>query len=1204
MIGPRHASLLFAAVVAALLAPSRPARGARGFDLGTGYEWLDPTDGAVAGPGFFDGPVTTLNPPNDAPPAAVPLPWPFPYQGADRSTVWISDNGWIAFADPGTDSAPAPGVLPAPAAPQLVVAPYWIDLDCSNAAFGFGIRHGRVDAAGAFRIQFFGAVVASGQLALADVYLYRDGRMKLQYGSALTLAATTVGIENASGTDGFAIVDRGARAPGVPESVGAGFVFDILPPPKLAEECGVVPATACGAIADSLPGALPENIVRYGCSREEHLARERVYAVTLPVAGRLRATLTPGTATDLRLYLLERCSERSCLRGPALSFDALLGPGTYHVAVDARAPANEGSFTLELECLPIGQPLACGGTVAGDTTGGESLSNLYPCAGSLDLSGPEARFLVDAPSAPLLRATLTAQSPGLDLLVFEVPAGGGSVEAADCLQRGDTSIVLRQPASGQYLVVVDGANGAAGPFTLETSCAVEADCGRVAGTIDFGTGVRQFVSGDTTTGASSVDVVACDLAGIHDGRELVYEVVLPRAGQVAIREPGGPSGHAFFLLDSCDESACAGKLAGSCGAVLEAGTHYLLADCAAGSEGPFALELVFDDVFNRWSACEEPNLSTSPGDTVRTVWEFNDGAYCISSPESHNHPDGCAFAMYATVRCGTEFHVPLYDVETGHLRVFDVFRGEYVSLDAVSTGGWTQSGTDISWEDCVGSSELWNNQTTDISFSRADGVCGVYRLEFANHSGFVWSLFANCTGESLGGYPIFDNLCDAVAAFEPLPDLVLASASATVSCPDITVTWEARNEGCAPARDVTVTLLDNGAAVATDTIPLVAPFSTGTSTFTTTFPGGASTGNVTLVMDAGDLVQECEETPDAGCAIQGGANSVRLVDCGPACDVVAVGAFSPSALCESGSASFDASASASTDCPGGVLEYRLTGPGASFPWQASPVFAGLSPSGTSDYLLEVRCADPSLRDGCVDSRTVTLGVERPPLLDGASIVAREVDCTPGIELSWSPATFRGATGSGVYNVYRSTVSCADAVGPAGRLVGTTPVAAFTDVATVAGETYYYVVEAEDATGFPGGCLPDGPTFGGAVTRADAPGGACAGIVERQGPDTALLPRVEGRLRVGWPEAYSPGTATLHWSTNEPLDAGADEHFHVLRSDRPDGGFSQLNVPDPPLLAATSFEDAAAARPGPGTTVLHYVVFVANACHADNRVEDR
>ena len=55
----------------------------------------------------------------------------------------------------------------------------------------------------------------------------------------------------------------------------------------------------------------------------------------------------------------------------------------------------------------------------------------------------------------------------------------------------------------------------------------------------------------------------------------------------------------------------------------------------------------------------------------------------------------------------------------------------------------------------------------DIAFSGDPAACGVYRLEFFDWGGFGWMLYANCSGERTPGFEIFDNECDAIAAYNP-----------------------------------------------------------------------------------------------------------------------------------------------------------------------------------------------------------------------------------------------------------------------------------------------------------------------------------------------------------------------------------------------------------------------------------------------------
>ena len=1196
--------LLFVAGLAPVLAVTE-ARAASGTDLGSGYEWIDSADGATGGPGFFDGAPMTLNPADNSAPTMATLPWPFPFYGGSYTDFWISDNGWISFADPGGDSVPAPGQLPNAALPNLTLAPFWNDLSVENPLAGQNVRHGVVNAANAYRIQYSAVEQASGQVMLVDVYLYQDGRVKFHYLVGPDFSSVSVGIDNADGSDGFAIVDRGSPATGVSATQAAGYAIDILPPALLNGECGLVPDLACTSIMESLPGALPENILTYSCSGELNMARERVYRVTLTEPSRLQATLTPGTATNLNMYLLDFCSERRCLRESPTDFDLLLGAGEYYIVVDAPAMSDEGSFTLDVACDPIGTPLTCGDTVMGDTTGGSTFFDDYPCAGGRSLTGAEAIYSVSVAASTNLRATLTGLAVDLDVLILEVPAGS-EPSPADCAQWGDESTVYWGVPPGDYLIVVDGLDGAEGSFTLETECAVGMDCSMVDGTIDFGLDPRQSLMDDTTRGVPNVDVYSCDLDGVYDGSELIFELILPEDGQVGVYEPDFASGLEFFILGACNEGSCVSGGPGGCGAVLPAGTHYLVVDSPAGLETDFSAQLVFDPgEFNHWTVCQEPDGGTDIGDTVNTVWEFDDGAYCYSDPDSINYPDGCSFSMYVLAKCGTEVHIPLYDVESGHVRVYDVFAEEYLVLNAVSTGGFSDTGIDIQWESCDGNDPLFNNETVDIWFEKPDGLCGVFRIEFPFHSGFIWDLYTNCTGQNVEGFPIYDSLCGALSDFEPLPNVNLTAASTVVNCPDIDVTYTIENNGCAPAYEVAVGVYDDSEFVDQDVVPVILPGESLERTFTVTFPAGFSTANVTLEVDADDSVQECQETPGAGCLETPGIDIQELEDCGPDCDVTAAAVATPAAVCEGGTTTIDASSSVFTDCVTGMLEYQLTGSMGTIPWQASPLFPDLAPAVTEDYELEIRCTDPDVIDTCVDREIITVPVDRRPIFDGASITVTEEDCELGIELVWDPATFLGPTGTGVYNVYRSTISCADAVDPAsmtGGLISSEVAPNFTDMFTFPGVTYYYVIEAEDATGYPEGCQPPGPSFGGATTRADAWGGSCRGILERFGRDPAGLPVVGESLRLGAPDPYSETEVTL--SFEAAIDAGLDEHYHVLRSDSPMDGFTQMNVPDPPLLQTGRFTDAMSDQPDMGTQVLFYLSFVAEACHRDNRETDR
>ena len=64
----------------------------------------------------------------------------------------------------------------------------------------------------------------------------------------------------------------------------------------------------------------------------------------------------------------------------------------------------------------------------------------------------------------------------------------------DCIQWDDAILVSGSLPAGEYLIIVDGIDGAVGPFTLDTACSVELTCTTIEGTADFATGNRQSLS--------------------------------------------------------------------------------------------------------------------------------------------------------------------------------------------------------------------------------------------------------------------------------------------------------------------------------------------------------------------------------------------------------------------------------------------------------------------------------------------------------------------------------------------------------------------------------------------------------------------------------------------------------------------------------------------------------------------------------------
>lgn len=232
-------------------------------------------------------------------------------------------------------------------------------------------------------------------------------------------------------------------------------------------------------------------------------------------------------------------------------------------------------------------------------------------------------------------------------------------------------------------------------------------------------------------------------------------------------------------------------------------------------------------------------------------------------------------------------------------------------------------------------------------------------------------------------------------------------------------------------------------------------------------------------------------------------------------------------ICRGDDALLDASGLQLRDCVGTVdVEWRDAG-GALL--GTDPMLV-VSPGDTTDYEVTATCSsDPA----CSVSDPVTVFVDAPPVFELPSPVDLS-SCHLGLRVSWPAALFQTATG-GVYNVYRSVgagASCADALTRppvALGLAGTS----WVDNDTIDGESYVYVIEAEDAS-VPTACAPTGPAVGGAVTQQ-----CLSAIFEQSGEST---PAGVGAVLFA---SHAGQEITLRWDASRSLLPG--ERFRVQKS---------------------------------------------------------
>ncbi|MDX1531202.1 MAG: choice-of-anchor Q domain-containing protein, partial [Rhodothermales bacterium] len=171
-----------------------------------GYRWTDSTD--PDGPAFAFVDVAPTGTPlaglGDDAAGTCGLPFSFPFYGEDRSAVWVSSNGFLAFAPEKVD-AHQNDPLPSASAPHAVIAPYWDDLDPSAAGAVYCADLGD----GRFVVQWDGVPFFSGVgTRTFQAVLYEDGRILFQY-DALDFSGqeggASIGIEDGAGAAGLGV---------------------------------------------------------------------------------------------------------------------------------------------------------------------------------------------------------------------------------------------------------------------------------------------------------------------------------------------------------------------------------------------------------------------------------------------------------------------------------------------------------------------------------------------------------------------------------------------------------------------------------------------------------------------------------------------------------------------------------------------------------------------------------------------------------------------------------------------------------------------------------------------------------------------------------------------------------------------------------------------------------------------------------------
>ncbi len=178
-----------------------------GADNDFGYTWIDSDEAGGPVYSFFD--ISAIGTDITAPlggdgTGEVTLPFPFEFYGTTYESIFINANGFVSFEPIGQQSTWVNTQLPTADAINGIIAALWSDLEPQDL-------NGSLTIAGNANIFIIQWTNVSEFLGSADetvtfqIIINADGNIDIYYDNVETasfITASTVGIENADGTDG------------------------------------------------------------------------------------------------------------------------------------------------------------------------------------------------------------------------------------------------------------------------------------------------------------------------------------------------------------------------------------------------------------------------------------------------------------------------------------------------------------------------------------------------------------------------------------------------------------------------------------------------------------------------------------------------------------------------------------------------------------------------------------------------------------------------------------------------------------------------------------------------------------------------------------------------------------------------------------------------------------------------------------------
>jgi len=502
----------------------------------------------------------------------------------------------------------------------------------------------------------------------------------------------------------------------------------------------------------------------YGCGGNNETGNEYVYSLVAPYSGTATVTVT-GLAADLDLFALSDvgggCDAGSCVAqsraggngDETVTFNMVIGT-TYYFVVDGFLEAAS-AYTLSLGCVasaedcdngldddgdgsadcldfdclldPACQDAACspdwtvgcdgGDTWRNDGAGSTNAISDYGCAGGNEnMTGPEYAYRFLAAGDGFATATLTGLGADLDLFVL---GSAGGCDPALCVGSsraggsGDEEVTFATTAGSEYLVVIDGYDGAVSAYTLALSCslveicdngidddgdglvdcddsACTGDAACASGTCSAGWSLT-CETGDTWNNGSfgstaQITDYTCPGGSLlgESGREYAYRYDATFDGDVTVDATGFAAGQDLdvFVLEEtgrgCDARDCvaAGTAAGNSETVTftaaEGVRYYVVVDGYGGDASDYSIAL----------SCPAPvELCDNRLD--------DDGDAAIDCLD----PDCAADPLCAVASCQADYSLSCGGVDGWN----NALQGSTDAVDAYSCGGDQETGNEYAY---------------------------------------------------------------------------------------------------------------------------------------------------------------------------------------------------------------------------------------------------------------------------------------------------------------------------------------------------------------------------------------------------------------------------------------------------------------------------------------------------------------------------